>query len=123
MKIAVIGSREFKDIKLLFSVLDDLKVKLPELKKIDAIVSGGAVGADKLAEEYAKTNGYQTEIYLPDYPRYGRSAPLKRNIQIIEAADVVVAFWNGKSPGTRHSINEALKRKKMVLTINYAGGD
>jgi hypothetical protein len=111
MKIAVIGSRGFTDQELLFKTLDKLPGK-------EVIVSGGAKGADKLAEVYAKERGIETEIYLPEYDRYGRGAPLKRNLKIVDAADLVVAFWDGKSRGTKFGIDYAGKQKKKVIIVN-----
>jgi hypothetical protein len=118
MKIAVVGSRNFNDKSKLFDILDTLEQQVKDFDQIDLIVSGGATGADQLAEEYAKEKGIKTDIYLPQYNLYGRGAALKRNLQIIDAADIVVAFWDGKSPGTNHTINESKKREKEVLIIN-----
>ena len=64
------------------------------------IVSGGAVGVDRCARKYANQHGLKLTEFLPDYETYGKYAPLKRNLQIIEYADVVYAFWDGKSTGT-----------------------
>jgi len=43
--------------------------------------------------------------FLPEYHTYGRVAPLKRNLQIIDYSDVIIAFWNGKSSGTKYVID------------------
>lgn len=118
MKVAIIGSRGFTDRNLLFSTLDNLTSIDPDFSEINEIVTGGAVGTDQLAEEYAKEMSIRTEIYLPEYNRYGRGAPLKRNLQIIMACDLMVAFWDGISPGTHYSIREATKRNKRVVIIN-----
>lgn len=85
MKIAVIGSRGLK--------VNDLGKYLPV--GVTEIVSGGARGIDTCAREYAGANGLKLTEFLPDYKRYGRGAPLKRNLQIIEYADEVLAFWDG----------------------------
>ena len=86
MKIAIIGSRKITDIDIGKFVSD-----------ADEIVSGGAVGVDACAEEYAKTNGLSLTVFLPEYERYGRGAPIVRNKQIVDYADKIVAFWNGSS--------------------------
>ena len=52
--------------------------------------------------------------YLPEYARYGRTAPLKRNITIIENADLVLAFWDGASRGTKYVIDNCKKRNIPV---------
>lgn len=83
MKVAVIGSRGLK--------VEKLERFLPE--ETTEIISGGAKGIDTCAREYALANGLKLTEFLPDYSRYGRAAPLKRNITIIENADLVLAFW------------------------------
>ena len=106
MKVAVIGSRGITAI--------NLEKYLPP--DTNEIVSGGAKGVDTVAKEYAiKTNLKLTE-FLPDYDKYGRSAPLKRNITIIEYADIVLAFWDGKSRGTKFVI-ETCKRLNVPVKV------
>lgn len=105
---AIVGSRNFNCKKLLYDTLNDYNISL--------IVSGGAKGADSLAEEYAKDNNIPTKIFLLDWSK-GRSAGIQRNHNIILASDAVIAFWDGKSKGTEHSINLAKKYKKMLLII------
>ncbi|MCL2544566.1 MAG: DUF2493 domain-containing protein [Clostridia bacterium] len=100
MKVAVIGSRGLKVAEL-------GKYLPPETMEI---VSGGAKGVDTSVREYAQAHGVKLTEFLPEYEKYGRSAPLKRNIAIIEYADVVMAFWDGKSSGTRHVISNCRKK-------------
>lgn len=95
MKVAVIGSRGLS--------VTDLGRYLP--KNTTEIVSGGARGVDTSAREYALSHGIKLTEFLPEYTRFGRSAPLKRNITIIEYADIVLAFWDGKSRGTKFVID------------------
>lgn len=95
MKVAVIGSRGL--------TVSDLGRYLPE--NTTEIVSGGAKGVDTSAREYAKSNGIKLTEFLPEYTRFGRSAPLKRNITIIGYSDIVLAFWDGKSSGTKFVID------------------
>ncbi|MBE6681084.1 MAG: DUF2493 domain-containing protein [Ruminococcaceae bacterium] len=107
MKIAIIGSRNI--------FIDDLGSYLPN--NVTEIVSGGAKGVDTLAREYAVKNNMVLTEFLPEYAKYGRAAPLRRNIQIIEYADEVLAFWNGKSKGTKHVIDSCKKLGKKVTVI------
>ncbi len=79
------------------------------------IVSGGAMGIDSSARRYAKNNGLKLTEFLPDYDNYGRSAPIRRNVEIINYADVIVAFWDGTSHGTKFVIDNAKKRGKKVI--------
>lgn len=109
MKVAVIGSRSFTDYDLLKRTLSQLSISL--------LVSGGAKGADSLAERYADENQISKQVFLPDYTRYGRGAPLKRNYQIIDFADQVVAFWDERSRGTGHALKYAEQQGKPVTII------
>ena len=104
MKVAVIGSRELR--------VDNLGKYLPE--EVTEIVSGGARGIDTRAREYALKNNIKLKEFLPEYEKYGRSAPLKRNIQIIDYADMVLAFWDGKSRGTKFVIDNCKRIGKRV---------
>lgn len=99
MKVAVIGSRGLS--------VTDLGRYLP--KNTTEIVSGGAKGVDTSAREYALSHGIKLTDFLPEYTKYGRSAPLKRNITIIEYSDIVIAFWDGKSRGTKFVIDNCRK--------------
>ena len=106
MKVAVIGSRGI--------TIKDLGQYLPP--DTTEIVSGGAKGVDTCAREYAISHGIKLTEFKPDYSRYGRgAAPLKRNITIIEHADLVLAFWDGSSHGTKYVIE---KCKEMGIAVN-----
>ena len=109
MKVAVVGSRGLK--------INDLGKYIPD--EVTEIISGGAKGVDTSAKEYALSHGIKLTEFLPEYERYGRSAPLKRNIQIIETADVVLAFWDGSSRGTKYVIDNCSKRNIPVIVHTY----
>lgn len=104
MKVAVVGSRNLR--------VDNLGDYLPE--SVTEIVSGGARGVDACAREYALANGIKLTEFLPEYDKYGRGAPLRRNITIIEYADIVLAFWDGTSHGTKFVIDHCRKRGVAV---------
>lgn len=108
MKIAVVGSRTFNDYKLLRSTLN-------KYDHIELIVSGGAKGADSLAEKYARENGIETLIFKPDWDKNGKAAGYIRNVDIIKNCDLVIAFWDGKSKGTKHSIDLAKNGNKKII--------
>lgn len=114
-KIAVIGSRSissYDDYETVRAKLDFLLVKLKDIE----IVSGGAKGLDKLAEKYAEERAFKIKVFLPDYETYSlKVAPLKRNHQIVDYADMLVAFTTG-SNGTAYTIKMA-KRKGMPIRI------
>lgn len=104
MKVAVIGSRNLR--------VKGLEQYLP--KGTDCIVSGGAVGVDSSAAEFAKKAGLCLKVFLPDYEQWGRRAPLMRNLDIVAEADIVLAFWNGRSKGTEFVINQCRKQGKPI---------
>ena len=111
MKVAVIGSRGI--------IIDNLQDYLPE--GTTEIVSGGAKGVDTCAREFALANGITLTEFKPEYNCYGRGAPLKRNITIIEYADMVLAFWDGKSRGTKFVI-DACAERGIPVTVHLIEG-
>lgn len=116
MKIAVVGSREFKDEQLILDILSS------ELIPGDTLVSGGARGVDTFAEEsliainkgYCPSGQISKQIFKPDWDKYGKRAGFLRNELIINEADKVIAFWDGQSKGTKHSIDLAIKGGKPI---------
>lgn len=111
MKVGVIGSRGFKDYDLVVKTLSKMDISL--------IVSGGAIGADTLGERYAKEKNIETKIFLPDWKTHGKSAGFIRNTDIINESEIIVAFWDGVSKGTKDSIDKANKLEKQVIIVNY----
>ena len=100
----VAGSRSFSDYRLLKQKMDKLLKKQADV----TIVSGGAKGADSLAEQYAKERGYECVVIPADWDKYGKSAGYKRNRAMHEFiakhdARGCVCFWDGKSKGTQHN--------------------
>lgn len=113
MTIAIIGSRAITDKEFIYSKLDTIF----STRKPDLIVSGGAKGPDTLGVLWARDNEIAVKEFFPDWEKYGRGAGFKRNTQIVEAADLVIAFWDGLSKGTLDSINKAKKLNKRVEII------
>jgi predicted Rossmann fold nucleotide-binding protein DprA/Smf involved in DNA uptake len=113
MKLAVIGSRNFNDYEQLKKEIN----KLSFSKDINEIISGGAKGADSLAEKYANEYRIKLTVFKPDW-NIGKHAGFLRNTQIIESSDAVIAFWDGQSKGTLDSLNKAKKLNKIVVIIN-----
>lgn len=101
MRVAVVGSRTLSPQ----NIQDYLPPETAEL------VSGGARGVDQAARACALRLDLPLTEFLPDYRRYGRAAPLKRNLQIVEYADYVLAFWDGVSTGTRHILDLCAAQK------------
>ena len=102
MKVAIVGSRGLW--------LEDFSAYLPS--DTDEIVSGGARGIDSCAAAYARRNGLKLTEFRPDYTAFGRSAPLRRNVDIVDYADLVLIFWDGESHGSRFVMDTCKKKGK-----------
>lgn len=111
IKLAVVGSRTFNDYELLKKSLQTFDIK--------QIISGGAKGADFLAKKYAQENNISIREFMPDWDRFGKAAGYKRNEQIVQACDELVAFWDGSSKGTKHDIDLAEKMNKPLYIIKF----
>ena len=72
---------------------------------------------DKLAERYAREHHLYLKLFLPNYDRYGMSAPLMRNDEIVEYSDMVYAFWDMNSRGTRYALKKCIEIQKPVKII------
>ncbi len=112
MRVAVVGSRSFSDYRRLAECMD-------RLQDVELVVSGGARGADQLAEKWAKNRGIKTRIFSPEWEKYGKSAGVIRNKDIVNNADMVVAFWDGVSKGTAYTIQFAEKKGMNVQTVLF----
>lgn len=107
MKLAVIGSRGIDEVAL--------EQYLP--REVTELVSGGAKGVDACAARYAREHGIALREFLPEYARFGRAAPLRRNEQIVAYADEVMAFWDGRSKGTAHVVALCRRLGKPITVI------
>ena len=107
MKLLIVGSRNITNV--------DLEKYVP--KGASIIISGGAKGVDTLAESYADKKGLSKLIMRPKYNLYGKGAPLKRNLEMVEIADQILVFWDGKSKGTKFTIDTAKKLDKSLTVI------
>ena len=115
MNIAIIGSREFKNSKVFLQQIEKYRLEFEFTK----IISGGARGADSLGEWYAMKNKIPIEIILPNWDKHGKAAGMIRNMEIIKNSDIIIAFYNGISPGTNHSIEQSKKLLKKIIIYNY----
>lgn len=110
MILGIVGSRKFHDYAVLCRVVEQVK------GNVSVIVSGGAKGADTLAEKYARENGIELIVYPANWALYGKSAGFRRNESIVAHADAVIAFWDGSSRGTLHTI-ELAKRAGVPVFV------
>lgn len=106
VNICVVGSRTFTDYKVLSSVLGVLPMNCPIVSTADTnqFICGGARGADSLGEKWANDRKLPTVSVLPDWGQHGKAAGFIRNVKMALLTDVLVAFWDGKSNGTRHML-------------------
>lgn len=117
LSLAVVGSRSFRDAAVMRAWI---KVCMPdELPSNVEIVSGGARGTDALARKYAEDEGITYKEFPAEWEHYGKSAGTIRNQEIIEHAEVVLAFWDGNSAGTKDTINKAIRAKKPVIIVPF----
>lgn len=120
MRLAIIGSRTFANYNFAEMWIDSmLNFTCDRDAGIEVIISGGASGADTLAEKYADKHNIEKEIYLPDWYRFGKQAAFIRNKQIIDNCDMVLAFWDGQSKGTKDSIVRAKLAKKPTFIVYF----
>ena len=106
MKIAIVGSRTIRAVNLDGFVFAG-----------DEIVSGGAVGVDSFAAEYAMAHGLPLTEFLPNYKEFGRAAPIVRNKRIVDYADKFVVFWDRSSRGALSVIKYAKKVGKPCEVV------
>ena len=118
LKVIIAGGRDFTDTQY----AADSLVKLVEenmLPDTFTVISGNARGADKVGEYLAKLWDLPLEIYPADWNQHGKSAGYIRNKQMADIADMLVAFWDGKSRGTAHIINTMKQQHKPVFVFYY----
>jgi predicted Rossmann fold nucleotide-binding protein DprA/Smf involved in DNA uptake len=107
VKLLIAGSRSIEQ----FDLSDYIS------PQTDLIISGGAKGIDTLAEQYADQHKISKLIMRPRYDLYGKAAPIIRNHEMVEMADVVLIVWDGKSKGTKSTELYARKMQKRVIVV------
>jgi len=127
MKVIVAGGRDFKDYMLLADKLDKILFNAGEEVEI---ISGGQVtidpntgekyGADYLGEQYAKNQRHcALKVFPADWATLGKKAGPFRNLQMAQYSDALVAFWDGKSKGTKNMVDTAHFLNLKVRVIKY----
>ena len=117
-KVIIAGSRGFSNYKLLREQCNKF---LREKRKANNIISGSghARGADALGEKYAQDEGFALEIYPAQWKKLGKQAGYRRNEQMAEVADALIAFWDGSSKGTKHMIDIMNEKNLLVRVVEY----
>lgn len=115
MRLIIAGGRDFKNYELLKD-----KVKFYTSNNEDiTIISGTANGADRLGERYANENEIDLEYYPANWNEFGKSAGYIRNKEMAKTATHLIAFWDGKSKGTKHMINLAKEYNLDYRIVRY----
>lgn len=115
-RVIIAGSRSFDDYDMLVKTMD---MVLQNITDEIQIVCGMAAGADTLGERYAKERGYKIAYFPADWKKYGRAAGFNRNVEMAKNADALVAFWDGKSKGTKHMLDIAKRYGLRVRLKPY----
>ena len=120
LKVIIAGGRDFADYDKLRDACDEQLINAEEDIEI---VSGGAKGVDTLGEQYAEEKGLEVKKFPADWKGYGRAAGIIRNSQMADYGDMLIAFWDGKSKGTKNMIETARKKQLQVSVVKYASND
>ena len=115
MRLIIAGSRSFTNYQLLCEAL------APERPRIAQVLTGGARGADQLGYRWAWKHAIRHQVFRADWERFGKSAGVRRNFQIAQAGDMLIAFWDGRSPGIRHLIGCMQQLAKPAVVIHVDG--
>lgn len=115
MVVAVVGSRTFTD----WSLLDETLTAFHRATPISKIVSGGARGADSMAERWANAHTIPVTVFPAEWQKYGKRAGFIRNELIISSCDRCFAFWDGQSKGTKHDIDLCAKQNIPCQIIRF----
>lgn len=107
MRVIIAGSRSVTNYRTLLAAL----VECPFTSKITEVVSGAAQGVDRLGERWAGEQGIPIGRFPANWERDGRAAGYKRNLEMAEYADALVAVWDGESRGTEHMAEAMLKER------------
>lgn len=114
-KLGVVGCQTITDYEA-FKVVMSRVMQLSEWC-FQTIVTGGSKGVDTMAERIAKESGLAVIVHKPDWKAYGKGAGIKRNEYIVADSDLVIAFWDGESKGTKNSIERAKMAHKSLLVM------
>ena len=115
INLIIAGSRGFRNYPLLQSTMFEVE----DMINILSVVSGTARGADQLGERWAEESGIPISRFPANWDKYGKGAGYIRNKEMAENADMLLAFWDGKSAGTKHMINESIKQGLIVRVVFY----
>lgn len=116
MRTIIAGSRDFDDYEYMESCLEDVQTYA---WSIGEVVCGGARGADSLGSKWAHDNEVFVNLFPAQWNKYGRSAGYIRNEEMAQYAEALVCFWDGKSKGSKHMVDIAIRDGLYVKVFNY----
>ena len=116
MRITIGGCRDYNNYEVFSEFVSECISKINSENIV--ILSGHCSGVDEMAEKYAKEKGYELEIYPADWKKYGKAAGPKRNKEMVRNSNAVIAFWDGKSRGTKNLIDLAKKKDIQIKIYN-----
>ena len=108
MKTIIVGSRNHFDTKWFHKAIENSGFE------ITGIVSSGMLGIDRLAEQYALERKLPIYRFTMNKKKYGRSADIMRNLQMVNVADAVIAIWDGKAYNAGHILNVAYRNNLRI---------
>lgn len=112
MKVVIAGSRTIEDYKLVVDTIRNSGYTITE------VVSGAAVGVDRLGERWAIANNIPVKEMPAQWHQYGKRAGPIRNRAMAEYADAAIIIWDGVSNGTKNMINE-MKRVNKPFYVGF----
>lgn len=115
INVIIAGSRGFEDFETLVRVCDESLKRYSNI----TVICGGATGADQLGEKYARCRGFHLVKFLPDWEQFGKKAGFFRNLQMAEASNMLIAFWDGQTKGTKMMIQLAKQKQLIVKVHNF----
>ena len=92
MKTIIAGSRGITDIKLVGKAVKESGFAITE------VVSGTARGVDQLGEQWARNNHVPIRRFPAKWDTFGKSAGYRRNEEMADYADSLIALWEGVKP-------------------------
>lgn len=116
LRVIIAGSRNFDDYELLKNTMADV---LRNEENGVVVVCGEARGADTLGRQYAEEMGFEIDSHPAEWDKYHKRAGFVRNVDMVNCADALVAFWDGSSRGTKHIIDTARKRELRITVVRY----
>lgn len=117
MKLLIAGSRSIINYNIIEKYVNKCRQSLIPEHIITHIISGHAIGVDQLGEMYAKEHNIPIVIFKPDWGKFGKPAGFIRNKEMVNYCDIGIIFWDGKSSGTKHTLNLLRDRGKLFNLV------